>query len=79
MHFKKQRMHYRLIPCLYIMIRQNPNPCLLCISIWTSVLSHTMEGGTERPITHVSHTLSSAEKKYSQLKKEEGLAIIFGC
>ncbi len=40
------------------------------------MLSHAMEDGKVRPIAYVSHTLTPAEKKYSQL--EEGLAIVFG-
>jgi len=41
-----------------------------------AVISHQMEDGSERPITYASSSLSSAEKKYSQLEKE-ALAIIF--
>ena len=42
-----------------------------------AVLSHKMPDGSDRPIGFASHTLSSAEKKYSQLEKE-GLSCIFG-
>ena len=42
-----------------------------------AVLSHKMEGGTERPIGHMSRSLNGAEKNYSTLEKE-ALAIIFG-
>ena len=42
-----------------------------------AVLSHLMEDGSEKPIAFASRSLSSAEKKYSQLDKE-GLAIVFG-
>ena len=42
-----------------------------------AVLSHLMEDGTERPVEFASRTLSSAEKNYVQIEKEE-LAIIFG-
>ena len=40
------------------------------------VLSHVMEGGSERPIAFVSRSLTSAERNYSQLDKE-ALAIVF--
>lgn len=42
-----------------------------------AVLSHRMPDGAERPLGFMSRTLSSAEKRYSQLDKE-GLAVIFG-
>lgn len=42
-----------------------------------AVLSHKMLDGTERPLGFVSRTLTSSEKRYSQLDKE-GLAVIFG-
>ena len=40
------------------------------------VLSHRMETGEERPIPYASLTISSAERKYAQIKKE-GLAVVF--
>ncbi|KAK3100735.1 hypothetical protein FSP39_024398 [Pinctada imbricata] len=42
-----------------------------------AVLSHKMTNGEEKPIAYASKTLTSAEKKYSQIEKES-LAIIFG-
>lgn len=41
------------------------------------VLSHRMDNGEERPIAFASRSLTTAEKRYSQLDKE-GLAIVFG-
>ena len=42
-----------------------------------TVLSHILDDGTERSIAYASHSLSPAEKGYSQLDKE-ALAIVFG-
>ena len=42
-----------------------------------AVLSHKMPDGSDRLIGFVSRTLSSAEKKYSQLEKV-GLSCVFG-
>ena len=42
-----------------------------------AVLSHKMEGGTERPVGYMSRSLNEAERNYSTLEKE-ALAVIFG-
>ena len=42
-----------------------------------AVISHTMPDGSERPIAFASRTLSSNEKRYSQVEKE-ALALVFG-
>ena len=42
-----------------------------------AVLSHKYANGDERPIAYASHSLSPAERNYSQIHKE-ALAIIFG-
>ena len=42
-----------------------------------AVISHTMPDGFERPIAWASRTLSSSEKRYSQVEKE-ALALVFG-
>ena len=41
------------------------------------VLSHILEDGTEHPAAYTSHSLSPADKRYSQLDKE-ALSIVFG-
>ena len=42
-----------------------------------AVLSQIDEQGVERPVAYALHTLSQAERNYSQLEKE-ALALIFG-
>ncbi|VDP39278.1 unnamed protein product [Schistosoma margrebowiei] len=41
-----------------------------------AVISHRFPDGKEKPIDHVSQTLNSVERKYSQIEKE-GLALVF--
>lgn len=41
-----------------------------------AVVSHVMEDGSEKPVSFASHTLTAAEKGYSQLGTE-GLTIVF--
>ena len=41
-----------------------------------AVVSHVQKDGTEEPIAYASHTLSSVERKHSQLDKE-ALVIVF--
>ena len=41
-----------------------------------TVLAHRMPDGSERPIGYASHSLSAAQRKYSQLERE-ALALVF--
>ena len=42
-----------------------------------AVLAHQLPDGSEKPVAYASHSLSEAERNYSQLEKE-GLACVFG-
>lgn len=42
-----------------------------------AVLAHRMPDGSEKPVGYASHSLSKAERNYSQLERE-GLACVFG-
>ena len=45
--------------------------------VFGAVLSHVMEDQSDKPIAYASRSLSTPERKYSQLDKET-LAILFG-
>ena len=51
-------------------------PLLRCLGVG-KVLYFVMSDVKEKPLGYVSHSLTSAEKGYSQIGKE-GLAIVFG-
>ena len=65
-----------------LLVHYDPNKELILASDASpygvgAVLSHRNENGQEYAIPFASHTLTAAEKNYSQLEKER-LAIIFG-
>ena len=76
--FKKAK---ELLTSLTLLVHYDPNKQIL-LSCDASpyglgaVLAHCMPDGSQRPIAYASHTLSSAERNYSQIEKE-GLAIVY--
>ena len=65
-----------------LLVNFNPNlklvlSCDASACVIGAVLAHKYPDGPERPIGYASHSLSKAEKNYSQIEKE-GFAGVFG-
>jgi len=59
---------------LALILSCDASPCIV-----GAVLCHDMADGGKRPVALASYTLTTAEKKYSQLELDkEALTIIFG-